>query len=217
MVSLNRNKKIPPKIWRPDFRDTQVLPDTKVIRTGFLLNFVAIVLTLAALSMYLIKEYKLQGFISEVQKLTTQVDSGQSQNRSILDVNKKFRQSADVVEEAIAFDFQEVRFPTLVAELSRILEEGMLLRSIEINYLNGIKPQGDAAVPMMAKLTGRVLETAGTPAQILDDFQESISGLDILKDKTLKMDMVNFGRNNEFGYFDFTLHVEIELPKPATL
>lgn len=218
MVSLNRNKKVPDKLWRPDFRETQTLPDTKVIRTGFLLNFIAIVLALAALSSYLIKEYKLQGLVREVQKLTAQVDSSQSQNRSILDVNKKFRQSADIVEEAIAFDYQEVRFADLIAEMSRVLGEGMILSAIQVDYSDDLEVEGNLGVPMNARLTGRVMETApGTPAKVLDDFQESIRSLSILEGKTVKMDMENFGRNNEFGHFDFTLLVEIELPKPATL
>lgn len=218
MVALNRNKKAPPKIWRPDFRDTQTLPDTKVIRTGFLLNFIAIALALAAMSAYLIKEYKLQGLVREVQKLTAQVDSSQSQNRAILDVNKKFRQSADVVEEAIAFDFQQVRFPDLIAEMSGVLGEGMILSSIQVDYSDELVEDQNAAVPMVARLVGRVMEAApGTPAKILDDFQESIRGLPVLEGVTVNMDMENFGRNNQFGHFDFTLLVEIELQPPATL
>ncbi len=218
MVSLNRNKKAPAKVWRPDFRDTQALPDTKVVRTGFLLNFIAIALTLAAMSSYLIKEYKLQGLVREVQKLTAQVDSSQSQNRAILDVNKKFRQRAEVVEEAIAFDFQEVQFPELIANMSSVLEDGMILSALEVDYSDYLPEEGNAAVPLIARLTGRVTEDApGTPAKILDDFQKSIRNLSILEDRTVNMEMENFGRNNEFGYFDFTLLVEIELQQPATL
>jgi hypothetical protein len=218
MVSLNRNKKAPPKVWRPDFRDTQTLPDTKVIRTGFLLNFIAIALALAAMSSYLLKEYRLQGLIREVDKLTAQVDSSQSQNRAILDVNKKFRQSAEVVSEAVAFDFQEVPFAELIASLSAVLGEGMILSAIQVDYSAAPVEDDKAGVPMIARLTGRVMEEApGTPAKVLDNFQESIRSLSILEGKTVSIDMENFGRNNEFGYFDFTLLVKIELQKPATL
>jgi hypothetical protein len=217
MISLGRSKKVPQKLWRPDFRDTQTLPDTKVIRTGFLLNFIAIAIALAALSAYLVKEYNLQGLIREVNKLTVQVDGNQSLNRSILDVNKKFRQNAAVVEEAIAFDFQPVPLSDLIAELSGSLQEGMLLKSIQIKYGDD-SPDSNSGVSMLAIMAGRVLEEApGTPAEILDNFQNAIRELPLLGERTVNMDMMNFGRDNEFGYFDFTLSVEIQMEKPAAL
>lgn len=217
MAGLTKSKKVVQRAWRPDFRDVQTLPDTKVIRTGFLLNFIAITVALGSVGVYVVREYSLQSLIHEVRTLESQVAADTSRNRLVLDANKGFIQKAQIIEEAVAFDVQAVSFPDFIAQVSAALQEGSVLTLIEMK--NSTLPAGKSGIPpFVVELRGKVLEGAPvTPSQLLNNFQAAILSIDALAGKDVDMEMVNFGRNNEFGHFDFTLLVKIAVEKAPSL
>lgn len=209
MALGSKSKKVTQRPWRPDFREAHMLPDTKVIRTGFLINFIAISLTLLVLTLYVIKEYSLQSLTAQVRQLEVQVADNTSSNRSILDASKRFKQSASIMEEVIAFDTQQLDFPLFLKELSLVLPGRVVLSVIEMKSLMG----GDAKAPapfMRVDLSGRILGGAElTPSQVLSNFQDALRELPSVGGRPLQMDLIQFKRNNELGYFDFTLQVMI--------
>ena len=217
MATLGKSKKAPQKLWRPDFRNTETLPDTKVIRTGFLLNFVGISLAAVCLTMYGYREFNLQGLASSVRELEAQVEAATNADRQFLDQNKKFTQSAELVSEAIAFDAEPVKYYDFLAEIEKSVQTGMQLTGITLQH-SGAEPGKSGIPPFNIELVGRVLENSPvTPAQVLSNFQESIRTLPSLSQKEMQMEMIRFNRNNQFGYFDFTLLVKISVKKAPAL
>jgi hypothetical protein len=217
MASLTKSKTPTQRQWRPDFRDTQTLPDTKVIRTGFLLNFVGIAAAVICLTLYGIREYTLQNLIKNLDNLSNEVSSATAENRKILDTNKKFRQSAEIVIEAVAFDTEPVSYHSFLSQLGDALQEGMKLEKIQLSGSSDTPEKGNIP-PFKISMDGRVLENApGTPAQVLSRFQDAMLGLSCLEEKQVEMEMVRFNRNNEFGHFDFTLLIKIAVEKVPSL
>jgi hypothetical protein len=217
MATLSNSKKATQRLWRPDFRDAQTLPDTKVIRTGFLLNFVAIALALGCMTLYGMREYSLQTLNRSVRQIERQVAEGTPQNRKILDINKRFRQSAEIVGEAVAFDQQALRFHPFLSQVSDSLQEGMVLSSIDMQNSAEIG-KGSSLPPFVVELQGKILEDApATPAQVMSDFQEAILELPSVKGKPIDLETAQFNRNNQFGHFDFTIRVKITVEKAPSL
>jgi len=209
MALGRQNKKAAQRLWRPDFRDVQVLPDTKIIRTGFLLNFVAIAITLALIMLYLFKEYSLQSITQSVNSLERQVAESTPENRAVLDANKRFKQSAAIMEEVIAFDRQVVDYPVFIRELSSVLPMGVLLNELDMRSSQQ-KRANNVIAPLSVELTGVIVgSTSETPSQILTQFQDSIRELPSVAGQDLEMDLRQFQRNNELGNFSFTLQVLI--------
>jgi hypothetical protein len=217
MASLTKSRTPQQRQWRPDFRDTQTLPDTKVIRTGFLLNFIGISLAIICLTLYGIREYTLQSLGKNLDSLSNEVVSATAENRKILDINKKFRQSAEIVTEAVAFDTEPVSYHRFLSQLGDALQEGMKLEKIQMSASSDTPEKGKIP-PFKITLDGKVLEDAPvTPAQVLSSFQDGILQLSCLEGKQIEMEMVRFNRNNEFGHFDFTLLVKIAVEKVPSL
>lgn len=209
MAAGRKRKKQAQRLWRPDFRDAQSLPDTKVIRTGFLLNFLAIALALLVVSIFMVREYSLRSLKSEMRTLETEVDAHFSQNQEILANNKRFREAANVVGEVVDFSRTAVDYTGFVSEFSRLVPESMLISRIEMAYLDAAGKQ-DTIPPFTISLTGRITgETEETPSQILTDLQDDLAEIPSLKGKPVELDLTRFNRNNEFGHFDFTLQVRI--------
>ncbi len=217
MATLRKSKKALHKSWRPDFRNVQTLPDTKVIRTGFMLNFVGLTLAAVCLTMYGIREFTLQNLSKTVSELKVQVEGATSSDRQSLDTNKKFMQSAEIVSEAIGFDSEPVGYHAFLAEVGDALQEGMQLTNIVLRHSGG--EAGISGIPPFnIELVGKVLEsTSVTPAQALSNFQGALEGLASLSEKELEIEMIQFNRNNEYGYFDFTLLIKITVEKAPSL
>jgi hypothetical protein len=209
MALGSKNKKVTQRLWRPDFREVHTLPDTKVVRTGFLINFIAISITLLVVTLYVIKEYSLQSLTSQVSELEVQVADNTSANRRILDANKRFKQSAGIMEEAIAFDQELLDFPLFIKEVTLILPQRVVLSSMEMRSVLG--GEGKTKSPhFKVDLSGRILTGEDlTPSQVLSNCQDAIAELPSIKGRNVKMDLIQFKRNNELGYFDFTLQLMI--------
>jgi hypothetical protein len=170
---------------------------------------VAIALTLILLSVFLVREYSLQSMKKNVAALEVQVADSTAQNRSILDANKRFKESASVMEEVIDFDRQVLDMTKLIKELADVIPEGMILSLGEMRYETKIVGKKEVP-PFVVNFKGRVEGTAtATPSQIINQFQKAILAVPELESKEVMADLTNFNRNNEFGYFDFTLQLKI--------
>lgn len=215
MALGSNTKKVTQRPWRPDFREVNLLPDTKVIRTGFLINFVAISITLLVATLYVIKEYSLQSVMAQVRELESQVADNTASNRSMLDANKRFKQSSSIMEEVIAFDRQLLDFPGFIKDITGILPQRVVLSGIELKSAQGLG--GKVNEPYFSvELKGRILAGEGlTPSQVLSNFQDEIKGLPSINERSVEMDLVQFRRNNELGYFDFTLELMIPPEKAS--
>lgn len=203
-------------MWRPDFRDTQSLPDTKVIRTDFIVNFLALAITLVAVTAFVFKEYSLQSLISSVRTLEEQVANHSNQNRLLLNQNKRYKQSAEILEEVIAFDRQVLDYPAFIIELSSSLPPGVVLSRLDLRSDTATK-SADSVPPLVVELTGRVTATnTRTPSQILEAFQVALGALPSTADRRIETDLIRFNRNNQFGHFDFTLQVVVPAEESAS-
>jgi hypothetical protein len=209
MALARKSKQAQQRPWRPDFRDAQELPDTKVIRTGFLYNLIAVAVTLAVATTYLIKEYNLQSLAAMIGEIQQEVIENTAENRAILDANKRFNQNASIMQEIVAFDSRALDFPAFLSELSGILPEGSVLTSIELRPADTNQGK-NANRPFIAEIVGRISGAASAPpSQVIAGFQAAISGIPALDGKRLEMDLSRFNRNNELGHFEFTLLVLI--------
>ncbi len=217
MAGLMNKKKHSNRTWRPDFRNVESLPDTKTIRTSFLLNFIAVALVVAVGSAYIIREYSYQNLKREVKSLEVQVSNNMNKNRSILDTNKRFEESAAVVAEAVAFDWQPVKFYDLVEDFTDVMQEGMVLTNVQLSNIQDQVGKKKRNV-LLLELKGKVLENAPvTPAQLLKNYQDALRKMPCLNGAEIDIEMAQFSRNNMMGNFDFTLDVKIPITSAPSL
>ena len=208
MVPGRRTKKDSQALWRPDFRDVQELPDTKVIRTGFLLNFLAIMLTLSLGILYAFKEYSLQTVAASLSDLEAQVAGSTTENNRILKASRRFEESRRVIAELVAFDEQLVDYPIFLEQLSEVRPDNIILERIDIGSVE--EENEEKGETVLAELNGRLLPTPeGTASEVISRFQESLREITTTEKRTVRTDLTRFSRNNDFGHFDFTLKIRL--------
>jgi hypothetical protein len=207
----NRKKTEAYAPWRPDFRDISRLPDTKPIRTGFIVNFVAIILAAGLVGTYAFREYSLYNVSSEVAYLREQVDENRDRNKALVRLNQEFLRARKIAEEAVRFDREPLPVPRFLGTLAESLPEGIVLDSIEMRFLPGEGGKNDAYPPFLIQLDGSVVEfEASSPSRILNLLQERLEQFPSLRGRILENDLSQFNRNNELDVFDFSVQIRLD-------
>ena len=107
--------------WHPDFRNSQRLPDTKVVRTSFLLNGVAVLVAAVAVMALLHQVYQLRELNSEVDQWQQQIDRDKGPSAQAVGLYKKFQAEAARMNAVDAF----LKSRPLVSELLLHLGESL--------------------------------------------------------------------------------------------
>ncbi len=107
--------------WHPDFREVSALPDLKVVRTSFVLNFLCITIATVVLGWTVFREYQAFSLRMEISTAEEAMAGKSARNTELLKLNQEF--NADSRRFAEARTFSDVRFAAseLLIALSRSL------------------------------------------------------------------------------------------------
>ena len=209
MAGKSKKKKQTLTAWRPDFRNPELLPDTKVIRTGFLLNFIAISAALGLIFLVAFREYNSYSLSGALVSLEEQIQDNRGENRMLLQLNGRFRRAQKVLEEVSAFDRQPVmlsEFLNLVAELR---DESMVLTNL--TFRPAIITQGRRQkVDYRLSLSGSLSDKASpSPTTVITDFQDRLSESQLIEPYFKDRALSRFARDNKLNIFNFTVEISL--------
>lgn len=111
--------------WHPNFRNTQLLPDLKVVRTTFFINATCIALAAAALMFTSYREYQAYDYRSKIAAAHTRMEELKAQNEKLLAGNKQFMDGVHKFEEASEFAASRIAGTSLLTSLAASLPELM--------------------------------------------------------------------------------------------
>ncbi|WP_308983555.1 hypothetical protein [Thalassobacterium sedimentorum] len=187
------------------------LPDIKVIRTGFIINFFAVTLTLCVAFLLLQREYRsytLRQTISQMQQQVRVADADDVEN---LKQSEKFRQSAQYVVEVQQFFDAPLLAHEFLLDLSLLKPDDLIFQSVSLS--ESITKQGNQnVVSYVININGNAKNLT-----VLDDFKQlleedallQIEGFVVEIDETLQ------GRDEKTGIFPYRLGISLTPGKTA--
>lgn len=118
--------------WHPNFRNAERLPDTKVVRTAFFVNGVAVFLALIATGWFAYQEYQLHSLHRQIAQAQEQIDRDRKPSDQTIALYKKFQAEAARVTEIDAF-LKERPVPSeLLMHLAQTLPANLALDGFEL-------------------------------------------------------------------------------------
>ena len=121
MASFSFKKRSVSKVkWHADFRLVDALPDTKVIRTKFLVNFIFLGLFCILLGFIGYREINKIGLRQSIESLQAEVDTRSGPNRQLAILSRDFRFLSNRLDDVNKFVEIPIRPAWLIVELSRI-------------------------------------------------------------------------------------------------
>jgi len=107
--------------WHPNFRNTELLPDLKVIRTSFFVNLVCVTVASAAMLFTVFREYTAFNIRADISRSELRVDASKEQNAKLLAMNREFSEANRKFVDATHFVASPVVASDLLVALSKSL------------------------------------------------------------------------------------------------
>lgn len=136
--------------WHPNFRNFKELPDTKVVRTAFFINGIAIACTLALGLWFAYQEYQIRELRKEIAVWQSQIDRDRPGSERAIALFKKFQSQAARVEEVNAFLTAKPAASDLLIEIGQglprfIAIDGFEIRTTGLRLIASVHGAPDAA------------------------------------------------------------------------
>ena len=188
--------------WRADFRLVDRLPDTKVIRTKFLINFCFIAILICLLLFAGYREINKIGLRQSITSLQTEVQSRSSSNRHVTELSREFRMLANKMDDIRTLTQRPIRPTWLLVELARIRTPDVVYDTLSYEHFWNTELKGEA---FKVRLTGKGRTTA--------DIAELKNRLAILEvDESWELQVSEQGNPSKdatSGVFSFVIELHI--------
>jgi Tfp pilus assembly protein PilN len=130
--------------WHPNFRDHERLPDTKVVRTQFFVNFVAIAVAASMLLYFTYQEYRINSIGHQVADWQGQIDTNQKASEQAVALAKKFADETKKIDELDDFMKQRLVLSHLLEHLGNSIPPNLAFDIVDVRD-TGVDLRGIAA------------------------------------------------------------------------
>lgn len=185
--------------WHPNFRNFERLPDTKVVRTAFFINGVAVVIALVLLVWFVYQEYELHDVNRQISEWQSQIDRDKPSSDQAIALYKNFQTEAARVSEVDAFIKSRPFISGLLMRLGSTLPNNVALDTFEIR---------ETGLNLRATVRGAPELASGYASAYLEQLRADT----VLLERFDDMQLVNLSRNAQTG----RLAIEISLKYKAT-
>lgn len=205
------NKNVQPH-WRPNFVNASELPDIKVVRTDFIINFVAILLMLLIGFYVLQREYRAYSLKKEIEVMEQQIRVAEADDAAFLKLSRKFRDLAAHLAELEKFYATPVEVHKFLTQLTKMRPERLIFKQVSL-VESSQEENKKQVVTYRINISGEVRTLT-----VLDEFKGDLSDWELLNvgEYALEIDEALQGRDPETGIFPYTLEITLKPTKQTT-
>ncbi|MEO0796455.1 MAG: hypothetical protein AAFX93_14895 [Verrucomicrobiota bacterium] len=199
--------------WHPDFRDSDVLPDVKAVRTNFLINFVALALTVSAVGWFGFSEYQAMTISTSIDEQRKLVQDGAAGNRSALKLSKEFSKLSTKADDLIKFYDNYIYPDDILLEISKSRPENIALESFAITTSQtnvGSKRKPKYVSSLRYTIRGMLKGSSGDDLSELDNYKVVLDELEVLANRIDNIDVSQPTRIENQGLFEFTIVINLK-------
>lgn len=190
--------------WRPDYRISETLPDIKVIRTDFIVNFISIGAVLIYAFFVIQKEYRAIQISGDVADLESQISSLQSSNKSALSKSREFVKASHLVADIERFYDTPFKPYVFLESLAEIRVEDLIFSSLTFNENPNLKTKQVAYALQLSGIS------KGLPA--IDEFKNLMLEDELLQLEGYELSVVEVpqAKDEATGNFPYMLSFTLE-------
>jgi hypothetical protein len=118
--------------WRVDFRAEQALPDTKPVRTSFMVNGAAFTLVLVLFTFIGTQEFQIYRLRREFDELQQQIDKGRSSGTAAIGLFRKFQTQVANLREIGVFRNAKPSLSSLVRHFGATVPADIVFDGLEM-------------------------------------------------------------------------------------
>lgn len=120
--------------WHPDFRIAETLPDIKVVRTSFIVNFVVVAVVLILGAVVAFRELTLAELRSGIERFNSTINQRSAANSEAIRKSREFSDSRKKVDDVIAFYTKTYDVLPIVEALSSVCPDNIYYESLSLSH-----------------------------------------------------------------------------------
>ena len=208
---MSKNSKDMQPYWRPNFSNPATLPDIKVVRTDFIINFIAVTLVLIVGFYVLQREYRAYALGNTIEDMERRIRVADPDDNLNLKMSDRFREATRHIVELERFFGSPVMAHEFLAMMSELRPEGLIFNVISVS--EGIKKQGTKSfaeyrVNISGEVKDPLMLSAFKKSLQSSSFVQGNSNMEYEIDESLQT------RNAKTGIFPYRMMIVIS-PKQA--
>lgn len=186
--------------WHPDFRDRDSLPDTKVVRTAFFVNGIAVVVALSLLINFGLNELQIRSLKTHSEEWEQRIARDKSTSNRVVVQFRKFQAEEKKLIEVEEFVASRPSLANLVADIGRTLPENLAIDSFDLR---------DNTLTLRATVRGAPDKASGYASSYVDILRAAPEFADLFE----KVSLTNLNRVADTGRL--AIEVVVELADPT--
>lgn len=182
--------------WHPDFRNDRRLPDTKVIRTSFLINGIAVLIAGVLLIWFCYRGYQFRELQVQINQWQKQINRDKGPSDQAIALYKKFQAESAEVNEIVSFVKSRPVVSDLLLHLGETLPEYVAIDRFDL---------GATGLNLRGTIRGAPDQASGRASSYLQLLKTD----SYLTDKFADITLLNLNRNPQNG--GLTLELSFKL------
>jgi len=162
--------------WHPNFRNLERLPDTKVVRTQFFVNFAAIAFAASLLLYFSYQEYRINNLSRQVADWQAQIDTNKRSSDQAVVLSRKFLDEERKIVELGNFLKQRLTLSQFLLQVGNTLPTELAMDTIDVR---------DAAVNLRGTASGSPDEASGRTSAYIEQLRQDRFFSGIFEEVTL--------------------------------
>jgi hypothetical protein len=206
--------------WHPDFRDLPSLPDIKVVRSAFFINFGSLALAVILLCYWIFVEYQLATVRSLIAEDQQQISFLSKNNKELLTQSAEFERWAKLINEIQGFVSVPFRPSDFLSAIGEARPANMTMSSLAYVVSSRTEPaketRGKKAAPVSypvwtITLSGSLSGTSAQATRSIEAFRDNLPSLPIFKSLKLVSPPIlkQLERDRTLDLHTFTLQLEV--------
>lgn len=208
---MSKNSKDIQPFWRPNFSNPATLPDIKVVRTEFIINFIAVTLVLVVGFYVLQREYRAYALGNTIDDMQRRIRVSEPEDNLNLKLSERFREATRHIVELERFFGSPVMAHEFLAMMAELRPEGLIFNVISVS--EGVKKQGTKSLAeYRVNMSGEVKDPL-----MLSAFKDALQASSFVQDNEemeYEIDESLQTRNAKTGIFPYRMLIVIS-PKQA--
>jgi hypothetical protein len=187
--------------WHPNFRNHERLPDTKVVRTQFFVNVVAIAVAGILLLYLSFQEYRIDKLKGQVADWQTRINTNKKASDQAIAASKKFADEEKKFGELNDFLQQRLRLSEFLLHLGTTLPKEIALDAVDVR-----NDPRDSGVNLRGMASGTPDEASGFTSAYVERLRRDSYFSGVFEDVTLN----KLERDQASGQLSFSLSLRFK-------
>jgi hypothetical protein len=187
--------------WHPNFRNYERLPDTKVVRTAFFINGLAVFIAAVIILLFLYQEYNRSTVAREIADWEQQIAREREASAAAVADFKKFQAEEKKIQEVANFLERKVLPSAMLLRLAETLPPGFILEYFDLREMG---------VTLRAGVRGTPEEASGLASAYVAQLQADPE----IGPKFASVTLTSLSRNPQASQLNLEVQLKLAPPPP---